>query len=141
MQRIWEVRAGLRPPHLMLLAEAVETVFAELAKCRQLKRGVFPSVVALQEAATLLSGEPAPGHRRPPPKEQLAELAAARLAASVSRKLRMKPCRQSIRGRSFGCQTGCPAEPPCAGSARVAQPVRFRLEQAVQLSSTVPRTT
>ena len=51
-------------------------MFAELAKCRQLKRGVFPSVVALQEAATLFVWRAGPRPSSPPPKEQLAELAA-----------------------------------------------------------------
>jgi hypothetical protein len=71
-------------------------VFAELAKCRQLKRGVSPSVVALQEAATLFVWKAGPRPSSPPPKEQLAELRPSQLAASVTRKLRMKPCGQSM---------------------------------------------
>jgi transposase len=58
---------------------AVETLFAELAK-RQLKRGVFPSVVALQEAINHSVAahnrdpkpfvwKPIPKPSLPPPKE------------------------------------------------------------------------
>ena len=94
---------------------AVETVFAKLAK-RQLKRGVFPSVVALQEAINHFLaahnrdpkpfvGKPTPRRSSPPPKRRAPSVRfhllvlGARSSFSICH-ARASPCIQWTRGSS-----------------------------------------